>query len=99
MNNQAKTKASKCLRALLNGKTLNRKILGNMKIAINNDSLHSYMSYLRNERLIPIERIKKDDGTCDYFMFPEEITRYNDPMLKKIQRVEMKLIVEQERQQ
>lgn len=98
MNNQTKTKASKCLRALLEGKTLNRKTLGDMNIAINNDSLHSIISSLRNRRFIPIENIKKPDGTCDYFMLPNEIENHQNNDLRKIQRTAMKLIVEGERQ-
>lgn len=90
MNNKIKTKASKCLKALLDETTLNRKTLGDMGIAVNNDSLHSYMSYLRNTRFIPIECVTLDDRTCNYFMKPEEIIRYKDPILRKQQKNEMK---------
>ena len=98
MNNQTKTKTSKCLRALLKGKTLNRKTLGNMKLAINNDSLHSIISNLRNKRFVPIENIKKPDGTSDYFMLPGEIKNYQNNELRKTQRSEMQLAVECDRQ-
>lgn len=81
------------LKALLEGRTLNRK-------HFNNGSLHSWISTLRNQRFIPIESsIKNDDGTCDYFMTKAEIARFKDPKSRKIQRAEMKLVIERERQQ
>lgn len=81
------------LKALLDGKTINRK-------DYNNGSLHSWISSLRNERYIPIETdMKNSDGTCDYYMLPEEIVRFREPELRKKQEAEMRLIVERERQQ
>ena len=80
------------LKALLEGRTLNRK-------DFNNGSLHSWVSTIRNQRFVPVERSGGNfDGTCDYYMLPEEIIRYMDPVGRKKQRVEMKLIVETERQ-
>ena len=99
MNNNTKTKASKCLKAMLHGAILNRKRLGDMGLADNNDSLHSYASYLRNKRFIPIESAKNPNGTCDYFMLSTEIARYKDPVQRIKQEEEMVSIVECERQQ
>ncbi len=99
MNNNTKTKASKCLKAMLGGSILNRKRLGDMGLADNNDSLHSYASYLRNKRFIPIESTKNPNGTCDYFMLSEEIARYKDPIQRIKQQEEMTSLIECERQQ
>lgn len=99
MNNNTKTKTSKCLRAMLDGSILNRKRLGDMGLADNNDSLHSYASYLRNKRFIPIKSTKNPDGTCDYFMPSEEIARYKNPIQRIKQQEEMISIIECERQQ
>ncbi len=98
MNKRHRDKSSRCLKALLEGKTINRKILGDMGIGINNDSAHSYISYLRNERLIPVESNKILDDTCDYFMTPLEIHRYKDPTLRLEQQEEVRLTIERERQ-
>ena len=99
MTNETKTKATKCLQALLNGEMLHRKKLGEMGIADTNDSLHSYASYLRNKRFIPIESTKNPDGTCNYFMLSEEIARYKDPIQRVKQQEEMTSLIECERQQ
>lgn len=99
MSNETGTKAYKCLQAMLKGETLHRKKLGEMRIADNNDSLHSYASYLRNQRFIPIVSTKNADGTCDYFMLPKEIERFKNPILRPQQKEEMRAIVEFERQE
>ncbi|WP_133128535.1 hypothetical protein [Legionella nagasakiensis] len=99
MTNDTKTKATKCLQALLNGGVLHRKKLGDMGIADTNDSLHSYASYLRNQRFIPVQSRKNPDGTCDYFISRKEIARYKDPILRAQQRDEMRAAVERERQE
>ena len=81
------------LKVLLGGRTINRR-------DFDNGSLHSWISTLRNERYIPIESSSKNpDGTCDYYMLPEEITRFQDLERRKEQAQEMKLIIECERQQ
>ncbi|MDP3559299.1 MAG: hypothetical protein Q8R79_02980 [Legionellaceae bacterium] len=81
------------LKALLRGQTLNRK-------DFNNGSLHSWISTLRNQRFIPIESSEKNiDRTCNYYMLADEIRRYQDPMLRKLQRAEMKFIVGNRRRQ
>lgn len=90
-------KTSKCLKVMLTGNALNRKTLGDLGIAANNDSAHSLISILRNERLIPIESNRISDETCDYYMKPEEITRFKDPILRQQQRMEMKKLVEEKR--
>jgi hypothetical protein len=87
-----KAKVARCLGALLEGKKINRK-------DFNNASLHSWISTLRNQRLIPIESIETQDGTCDYFMKPEEIIHYKDPHLRKEQKAEMKRLVDNRRKQ
>ena len=80
------------LKALLDGRTLNRK-------DFNNGSLHSWVSTIRNQRFVPVESSgKNSDGTCDYYMLSEEIERYKDVVGRKKQRAEMKLTVETERQ-
>ncbi|GEM_PF-3680731 len=94
---KAEAKASRCLRVMLDGVVINRKTLGQMNIAANNDSAHSLMSILRNERYIPIESHRTSDGTSDYFMLPDEIARFKDPVLRLQQREEMKLFVEEKR--
>jgi len=99
MTNETKTKAYKCLQAFLHGEVLHRKKLGDMGIADTNDSLHSYTSYLRNQRLIPVESSKNPDGTCNYFMSSKEITRYKSPDLRAQQRDEVRAAVERERQE
>lgn len=93
----ADSKATRCLNALLDGAELNRKTLGVLGIAANNDSAHSLISILRNERFIPIESDRVSDETCNYFMKPEEILRYNNPILRNQQRMEMEKIVESKR--
>ncbi|HAT1825570.1 TPA: hypothetical protein JBA24_14360 [Legionella pneumophila] len=99
MDNETGTKAFKCLQALLKGETLHRKKLGDMGIADNNDSLHSYASYLRHQRLIPVESTKNSDGTCDYFMLPREIDRFRNPVSRIQQKEEMRSLIERERQE
>lgn len=98
MTNQTKTNLSTCLQALLEGKTLNRRTLGNIKIAINKDSLHCIISNLRNKRFIPIESLRKSDRTCDYYMLPDEIKNYQNNELREIQRSALELAVERDRQ-
>lgn len=95
----ADAKASRCLKALLAGNNINRKTLGDMDVANNNDSAHTIISTIRNQWFIPVVSARQSDGTCNYYMVPEEITRYNNPELRRQQSVEMKLIVESERQQ
>jgi hypothetical protein len=56
------------------------------------------ISILRNEWLIPIESLRQEDGTSDYFMLPDEIIRYKDPLIRPHQREEMKKLVEDKRQ-
>lgn len=90
--------ATRCLAVLLDGGIINRKTLGEMGIAANNDSAHSFISILRNERFIPIESKRRSDRTSDYIMLPNEITRYKDPALRQQQREEMKSLVEEKRQ-
>lgn len=94
---KAEGKALRCLKVMLNGQVLNRKTLGDLGIAANNDSAHSLISILRNERLIPIESNRISDETCDYYMKPVEIVRFKDPILRQQQRMEMKKLVEEKR--
>jgi hypothetical protein len=89
---------TRCLTILLDGGTLNRKTLGDMEITVNNASLHSIVSILRNERLIPIESKRVLDNTCDYYMEQKEITRYKNPNLRKQQCEEMRIHVEKKRE-
>jgi site-specific recombinase XerC len=98
MTKKIKTKAEKCLQALLRGELLNRKNLGDMGLAENNDSLHSYISYLINKRFIPIQSTKNLDGTHDYFMCPKEIERFKNRLLRIEQQDHMKVLIEVERQ-
>ena len=95
---KAEAKTTKCLAVMLDGGIINRKTLGSLKISEFNDSAHSLVSILRNERLIPIESLRQADGTSDYFMLPEEINRYKDPTLRPQQREEMRIHVEAKRQ-
>lgn len=83
---------------MLDGKVITRKTLGERGLADNNDSLHSYVSYLYHTRHIPIEREKNDDGTMSYFIRPAEIYRYRDPELRKKQIEEIQGEIEVERQ-
>lgn len=85
-----KFKTSDILEALLEHKVLNRKLY-------NNWSLHSWISALRNYHYIPIESVKTADGTCDYYMLPEEILRYKDPVTRKQQLMEMVNTVQETR--
>ena len=95
---KAEAKATKCLAILTAGGVINRKSLGALGIASYNDSAHSLISILRNERFIPIESKRQPDRTSDYFMLQAEIIRYNDPYLRHQQRDEMKALVEGKRQ-
>lgn len=95
---KADAKAKKCLAILLAGGVINRKTLDDLGIGEFNDSAHSLISILRNERLIPIESIRRSDRTVDYIMLPDEITRYKDPALRKQQREEMRKLIEAKRQ-
>ena len=79
------------LKALLEGRVLNR-------MDFNNGSLHSWVSTIRNQRFVPVESVKNSDGTCNYSMLPEEIERYRDPSSRKVQRAEMKTMVDIDRQ-
>lgn len=83
---------SMVLKALLEGQRLNRK-------NFNNGSLHSWISTIRNQRYIPVESIETSDRTCDYFVLPEEIDRYFNPVLREQQRKEMREHVLRRRQQ
>lgn len=91
MSNISDGKIAQVLKALLEGRKLNRK-------DFNNGSLHSWISTLRNKKHIPVASSKNTDGTCDYFMLPEEIKRYKDPVLRAQQRDEVRAAVERERQ-
>tara|TARA_R110000868_G_scaffold162538_2_gene393898 strand:+ start:9996 stop:10385 length:390 start_codon:yes stop_codon:yes gene_type:complete len=94
---KTKAKASLLLDVLLKGEIVNRKNLGDFKIGVNNDSAHSLVSILRNERLIPIESQRQSDGTANYSMTEFEIQRYKDPTLRHQQRKEMKAHIEEKR--
>ena len=81
------------LKAMLDGRIINRK-------EFDNGSLHSWVSTLRNQRFIPVASgTKNQDGTCDYYMLPHEIVRFKNPEFRKIQKHEMRLVIERERQQ
>jgi hypothetical protein len=95
---KAEAKATKCLAVLLDGGVINRKTLGELGIAAYNDSAHSLISILRNERLIPIESFRQEDGTSDYFMLQDEIERYKDPDFRQQQKEEMRKLIETKRQ-
>jgi hypothetical protein len=90
-------KLYRCQKALIDGKTVNRKTLGRMGIAVRNDSLHSLISTLRNKYYIPIEDNPTSDGTKDYFMTPQEIASYKEPELRKIQKEETENFVTEQR--
>lgn len=94
---KAEAKATKCLVVMLDGGVINRKTLGSLQISAFNDSAHSLVSILRNERLIPIESLRQADGTSDYFMLQDEIKRYKDPTLRPQQREDMRKLVEGKR--
>lgn len=95
---RADAKAKKCLDILLNNGVINRKTLDGLGIGEFNDSAHSLISILRNERLIPIESIRRHDRTVDYVMLPEEIVRYKEPVLRQQQKEEMRRLIEIKRQ-
>ncbi len=92
MNNKSDGKTSMVLKAMLEGRTLNRKDFGNA-------SLHSWISAIRNKWFIPVESIYTHDRTCDYYIPWEEINRYKDPELRQQQRQETKAEVLRRRQQ
>lgn len=95
---KAMSKATKCLAVMLDSGVINRKTLGSLGISAFNDSAHSLISILRNERLIPIESLRRDDRTVDYFMLPKEISRYKDPTLRAQQQEDMRNLVKEKRQ-
>lgn len=92
MSNKSDGKTFMALKALLEGKRLNRKDFYNA-------SLHSWISTIRNQWFIPVESINTHDRTCDYYMPWTEINRYKDPELRQQQRQEMKTEVLRRRQQ
>lgn len=92
MSNKSDGKTSMTLKAMLEGKKMNRKDFGNA-------SLHSWISTIRHQWLIPVESIYTHDQTCDYYMLWNEIKRYNDPELRPQQRLETKAEVLRRRQQ
>jgi hypothetical protein len=92
MSNKSDGKTSMALKAMLDGKKLNRKDFGNA-------SLHSWISTIRNQWFIPVESVYTHDRTCDYYMLREEIHRYKDPGLRQQQYQEMKVEVLRRRQQ
>lgn len=92
MSNKSDGKASMVLKAMLEGRKLNRKDFGNA-------SLHSWISTIRNQWFIPVESIYTHDRTCDYYMSWEDINRYKDPELRQQQRQEIKADVLKRRQQ
>lgn len=83
---------------MLDSGVINRKTLDSLGISAFNDSAHSLISILRNERLIPIESLRRNDRTVDYFMLPKEITRYKDPTLRIQQQEDMRNLVKEKRQ-
>jgi hypothetical protein len=91
MSNKSDGKTSMALKAMLEGKKLNRKDFGNA-------SLHSWVSIIRNQWFIPVESVYTHDRTCDYYMLKEEINRYKDPALRRQQYQEMKAEVWRRRQ-
>lgn len=93
----AEAKATQCLQHMLNGGVINRITLDKIGISAKNDSAHTMISKLRNDELIPVISHRTDDKTCDYYMTPEEIKRYKDPLLREQQREEMKLHVDEKR--
>ncbi len=92
MSNKSDGKTSMALKAMLEGKKLNRKDFGNA-------SLHSWISIIRNQWFTPVESVYTHDRTCDYYMLKEEINRYKDPALRRQQYQEMKAEVWRRRQQ
>ncbi len=92
MNKKSDRKTAIALKAMLEGKKLNRKDFGNA-------SLHSWISTIRNQMFIPVESIYTQDRTCDYYILEEEIKRYKDPELRSQQIQEIKADVLRRRQQ
>ena len=92
MSNKSDGKTSMALKAMLEGKKLNRKDFGNA-------SLHSWISTIRNQWFIPVESIYTHDRTCDYYMSWEDIKRYKVTELRQQQRQEIKAEVLRRRQQ
>ncbi|BCA96094.1 hypothetical protein TUM19329_24550 [Legionella antarctica] len=92
MSNKSDGKTSMALKAMLEGKKLNRKDFGNA-------SLHSWISTIRNQWFIPVESIYTHDRTCDYYMPWKEINRYKNPELRQEQRQETKAEVLKRRKQ
>lgn len=91
--NTSRGKTWRCLQALLKGKVVNRKTLGTLGIASNNDSAHSLISTIQNQMYVPVERQRTEDGTCDYFMDEREIKRFQNPVLRQQQQEEMQEFV------
>ena len=85
----AEAKAESVLRRLLRGESLNRGE------DFDNGSLHSIISILRNEWFVPVESERgAGGGTCNYYMLPQEIERFKNPDLRKLQINEMKRLIE-----
>jgi hypothetical protein len=93
----ADSKAAKCLEPLLKGIRINRLTLDELGISEKNDSAHAMISTLRNERHIPVVSDRSEGKTCNYFMTPREIKRYNDPILRQQQQEEMRFHVKEKR--
>ena len=84
----SEAKAESVLRRLLRGESLNRED------DFDNGSLHSIISILRNEWYVPIESERGPGGTCNYHMLPQEIERFKNPDLRRLQINEMKQLIE-----
>ena len=93
MNNAiaSKTRLYKIRVALLHGFTLNRKNLDKLGLGEFNASLHSDIPKLKNhpKHPLPIESVKTNNRTHDYFIPVDEIRRYYDPdeRLKQIREL------------
>ena len=90
-------KAMKCLKHMLVGGAVNRIMLDELGIGAKNDSAHTMMSTLRNQRYVPIISKRSENGTCNYYILADEIERYKDPVLRRRQAEEMKAHVDEKR--
>ena len=93
MVNRTDTVASQLLALLLDGQKVDRKSAATTRLGKSgwNQSLHVLANYLRWQKLVPIESdMSESHPHAAYWMRPEEIRRFRDPLGRREQESEMR---------
>ena len=75
-----RNQAWRMLDEMLRGAVVNRHNCAHLMIASKNSSIHSVASTLRNNLDVPVLADHGFDGVCDYWMDPEDVQNFQDPL-------------------